>query len=106
MTNDGHPSPTAADLWVTAARGRDAAADALRESPTADDLLGTLRALHQAQRAAELSVGAAVEALLSSGHPWHEIAAALGLGPTDEARRVTERGRAEAREATRRRLPH
>ncbi|MFD7325860.1 hypothetical protein ACFV9D_33095 [Streptomyces sp. NPDC059875] len=106
MTHETHPSHTAADWWVTAVQGREAAARSLRDSATADDLLGTLRALDHARRGANLSVGAAVEALLASGHTWEAVAGALGTADADQARRISEDWRAEAREATDDRLTH
>ncbi|MET9436616.1 hypothetical protein [Streptomyces sp. NPDC006551] len=103
-TQGPHPSHTAADWWVTAVQGREAAARALRDSATADDLLGTLRALDHARRGADLSVGAAVEALLASGQSWEAVAGALGVDSADEARRISQSWREEARKAADHRL--
>ncbi|WP_406334759.1 hypothetical protein [Streptomyces sp. NBC_00203] len=103
----GTRSPhTPADWWVTADQARHAAQDSLGGAATAPDLLGTLAELDRARRASTAAVGAAVEALLTAGAHWEDIAAAVGLDSADDARRALTAARREAGAAIERRLGH
>ncbi|KPH99003.1 hypothetical protein OK074_6128 [Actinobacteria bacterium OK074] len=97
---------TPADWWVTADQARHAAQDGLAGATTAPDLLRTLAELDRARRAAAVSVGAAVEALLASGADWTDIAAAVGSGSAEDARETLTTARRDAEAALERRLGH
>jgi hypothetical protein len=99
-----HSPHTSADWWVTADQARHAAQSGLADAATAPDLLRTLAELDQARRESVVAVGAAVEALLAGGVAWEAIAAVLGLGSAEEARRVLADAREEAGAAIERRL--
>jgi len=95
---------TSADWWVTADQARHAAQGGLADAATAPDLLRTLTELDRARRESVVTVGAAVEALLAGGVAWEAIAAALGLGSTEEARQALAAARRDAGAAIERRL--
>ncbi|MFD1660607.1 hypothetical protein ACFSL4_20940 [Streptomyces caeni] len=94
---------TSADWWVTADQARHAAQGGLTSAATAPDLLRTLAELDRARRQSVVAVGAAVEALLAGGVAWEAIAAALGFGSAEEARRALVAARQDAAEAADRR---
>ncbi|WP_369250664.1 hypothetical protein [Streptomyces sp. R41] len=95
---------TPADWWVTADQARHTAQDGLADAATAPDLLRTLAELDRARRASAAAVGAAVEALLTAGARWEDIAAAVGLDSVDDARHALTAARQEAEAAIERRL--
>ena len=103
----GTRSPyTSADWWVTADQARHAAQGGLADAATAPDLLRTLAELDRARRASTAAVGAAVEALLTAGAHWEDIAAAVGLDSADDARHALAAARQDAGAAIERRLGH
>lgn len=103
----GTRSPhTPADWWVTAGQARHAAQGGLADAATAPDLLRTLAELDRARRASTAAVGAAVEALLTAGAHWEDIAAAVGLDSADDARHALAAARQDAGAAIERRLGH
>ncbi|MER6127615.1 hypothetical protein ABT173_34525 [Streptomyces sp. NPDC001795] len=99
-----HSPHTSADWWVIADQARHAAQGGLADAATAPDLLRTLTELDQARRESVIAVGAAVEALLEGGVAWEAIAAALGHGSAEEARRALAAARQDAGAALERRL--
>ncbi|MEV0491183.1 hypothetical protein [Streptomyces atratus] len=100
------PGYTSADWWVTVGRSSADARRHLDDAQSAPDLLHTLTEISRADTATTVAVGAAVNALLASGHSWEAIAAALGHADPAEARRRTDDGRTGARRALLARLDH
>lgn len=100
------PAATAGDWWVTTDQSLALAQQHSAAARTAPDLLATLAEIGRVRAAADSALGAAVRALLSSGHDWDEIAAALGLPDAAAARRDTADALAHADRALDRRLGH
>ncbi|MEU6115194.1 hypothetical protein ABZ840_11790 [Streptomyces sp. NPDC047117] len=83
------PAATAGDWWVTTDQSLGLVQQHGAAARTAPDLLATLAEIGRVRAAADSALGAAVRALLASGHGWDEIADALGLPGADAARRAT-----------------
>lgn len=88
---------TPGDWWVTAGQALDRVKDRDAAARTAPGLLDTLAEVGELRRAADVALGAAVQALLAAGERWDAIAAALGLADTDEARAAASTAMGEAR---------
>ncbi|WP_052869028.1 hypothetical protein [Streptomyces niger] len=100
------PAATAGDWWVTTDQSLALVQQHGAAAHTAPDLLATLAELGRVRTAADSALGAAVRALLASGHDWDEIAAALGLPDADAARRATAAPVRQADQALNQRLGH
>ncbi|POX39530.1 hypothetical protein C3486_17945 [Streptomyces sp. Ru73] len=83
------PAATAGDWWVTTDQSLALVQQHGAAARTAPDLSATLAEIGRVRTAADAALGAAVRALLASGHDWDGIAAALGLPDAAAARRAT-----------------
>ncbi|MFI6151289.1 hypothetical protein ACIBCA_01125 [Kitasatospora sp. NPDC051170] len=91
---------------MTADRASVAAREHLRAAESEPDLLHTLTEIGRARASATIALGASVNAMRASGHPWDTIATALGHPDADAARRHTADARSDAHRALLARLDH